>query len=229
MSPLPLPPPGAGAPHHAHQNNIYARRRNSASRGSTSSLSGDDDDAITPCPLEAHHSNNDHHHQQQQSQLQQQQQQQGNPQRPASPSLAPPNNLQSQQQAMMHRRNSWRNSQTIMPMHPDPAMDNGDAAAAGRIESDIDVDAETLWHRMLAIQKMFGCYNSARMRAALDTGAESGFIPSRTCLDLLNDSIDQLPEEAKRKLEDFLGHGDERPILGRSWRHRLLRPVFATR
>ncbi|KAK0724632.1 hypothetical protein B0H67DRAFT_449079, partial [Lasiosphaeris hirsuta] len=65
------------------------------------------------------------------------------------------------------------------------------------------VDAETLWKRMLAIQRMFGCYNSARMRAALDTGAE-GFIPSRTCLDLLNDSIDQLPEESRRQLEEFL-------------------------
>ncbi|KAK3317355.1 hypothetical protein B0T19DRAFT_405054 [Cercophora scortea] len=225
MSPVPLPPPGAGAPHHAHQNNIYAhRRRSSASRGSTSSLSGDDDDAITPCPLEAHHSNRDA----EQQQSQQQQRQQQNPPRRASPSLPPPNNLQSQQQAM-HRRNSWRNSQTIMPMHPDPAMDNGDAAATGGTEAGLDVDAETLWRRMLAIQKMFGCYNSARMRAALDTGAESGFIPSRTCLDLLNDSIDQLPEEAKRKLEDYLEHGDERPILRRSWRQRLLRPVFATR
>jgi hypothetical protein len=31
-----------------------------------------------------------------------------------------------------------------------------------------DVEPELLWRRMLTIQRIFGCYNSARMRAALD-------------------------------------------------------------
>lgn len=44
-------------------------------------------------------------------------------------------------------------------------------------ESEIDdIDAGTLWRRMLAIQRVFGCYNSARMRAALDLGLEDGLI-----------------------------------------------------
>jgi len=39
-----------------------------------------------------------------------------------------------------------------------------------------DIDLNTLWHRMLAIQRVFGCYNSARMRAALDSGVEDEFV-----------------------------------------------------
>lgn len=33
-----------------------------------------------------------------------------------------------------------------------------------------DIDSETLWRRMLEIQRTFGCYNSARMDAALESG-----------------------------------------------------------
>lgn len=35
------------------------------------------------------------------------------------------------------------------------------------LTEDEDVDTERLWRRMLDIQRMFGCYNSARMSAAL--------------------------------------------------------------
>lgn len=91
-----------------------------------------------------------------------------------------------------------------------------------------DIDLNTLWHRMLAIQRVFGCYNSARMRAALDSGVEDEFVPSRTCLDLLNDSIDQLPDESKRQLEEFLEQTScHAPSKRRSWRQRLLhKPIF---
>lgn len=33
-----------------------------------------------------------------------------------------------------------------------------------------EVGTELLWRRMLAVQRRFGCYNSARMQAALDAG-----------------------------------------------------------
>ncbi|KAK5657366.1 hypothetical protein OQA88_2936 [Cercophora sp. LCS_1] len=119
--------------------------------------------------------------------------------------------VQEQQQPQQRPRpqpervTSWRSS---MVMHPDsPAT------------SDSDIDSETLWRRMLEIQRTFGCYNSARMDAALENG--EGVAPPRTCLDLLNDSIDQLPEESKKQLEEYLEHG-EAPTRRKGWRVRLL-------
>jgi hypothetical protein len=38
------------------------------------------------------------------------------------------------------------------------------------------VDPEMLWHRMLMLQSIFNCYNSARMWAALEVGAEGRFL-----------------------------------------------------
>jgi hypothetical protein len=38
------------------------------------------------------------------------------------------------------------------------------------------IDPSLLWQNMLAVQRAFGCYNSARMRAALETGGEEGFM-----------------------------------------------------
>ncbi|KAH8890285.1 hypothetical protein GQ53DRAFT_601388, partial [Thozetella sp. PMI_491] len=67
-----------------------------------------------------------------------------------------------------------------------------------------NTDAATLWRRMLTVQKLFGCYNSARMQAALELGADSGFVPSKTCLDLMNDSLSQLPDEERKQVEDYL-------------------------
>jgi len=54
---------------------------------------------------------------------------------------------------------------------PHPHLD-GDSGENGVFE----VDATTLWRRMLVIQRIFGCYNSARMRAALDLGVDDGFV-----------------------------------------------------
>jgi hypothetical protein len=34
--------------------------------------------------------------------------------------------------------------------------------------SSAGLDAAQLWERMLSVQRVFGCYNSARMRAALE-------------------------------------------------------------
>ncbi|RDL41273.1 uncharacterized protein BP5553_01252 [Venustampulla echinocandica] len=56
-----------------------------------------------------------------------------------------------------------------------------------------ETDAEC-WERMLALQKEYHCYNSARLEAAVEA-LENGCkieevpIPPRQCLDLLNESL----------------------------------------
>lgn len=51
-------------------------------------------------------------------------------------------------------------------------------------------DAET-WGRMLALQREYRCYNSARLEAAVEAldRCEEVVIPSRLCLDLLNEEL----------------------------------------
>ncbi|KAI1361385.1 hypothetical protein F5Y08DRAFT_314832, partial [Xylaria arbuscula] len=43
-------------------------------------------------------------------------------------------------------------------------------ASVKALEEGTNGDLEMLWMRMLALQKRFGCYNSARMSAALSSG-----------------------------------------------------------
>ncbi|KAK3937366.1 hypothetical protein QBC46DRAFT_267671 [Diplogelasinospora grovesii] len=162
------------------------------SHASTSSLS-DDEDAITACPLKKPSLNQRQH--------------------TNVSATANGQHESSQQHSRPHsqRSNSWRTSIS----HFDPPDSEGDGCNYEEIPT------ELLWRRMLTIQRMFGCYNSARMRAALEAGAEN-FVPSRTCLDLLNDSIDHLPEEAKRQLEEFLGQEATGTKKRKSWRQRLL-------
>lgn len=60
---------------------------------------------------------------------------------------------------------------------------------------DGESDAEC-WSRMLMLQREYHCYNSARLEAAVEA-LERGVrieevpIPSRLCLDLLNDELEQ--------------------------------------
>jgi hypothetical protein len=153
MSPLPMPVSTRNKPPHHRQ------RRGSASHSSTSSLSGDED-AITPCPLDSVSSQQPQHQKYQQNQQQQQQSEMMQEQ------------ATQRTQSRRPSTSSWRNSQVLSSL--DPLDANGDANDGGACSPNID--PETLWLRMLTIQRMFGCYNSARMRAALDTGAESGFV-----------------------------------------------------
>ncbi|KAI0444025.1 hypothetical protein F4803DRAFT_284932 [Xylaria telfairii] len=67
-------------------------------------------------------------------------------------------------------------------------------ASVKALEEGTDGDPERLWMRMLALQKKFGCYNSARMSAALSSGNVSKLRPSKACLDLLNEHMATLPE-----------------------------------
>ncbi|KAF8864027.1 hypothetical protein BDZ45DRAFT_74888 [Acephala macrosclerotiorum] len=56
-------------------------------------------------------------------------------------------------------------------------------------------DAEC-WSRMLALQRKYHCYNSARLEAAVEAlengwGEDAVQIPSRLCLDLLNEQLEE--------------------------------------
>ncbi|KAI0413018.1 hypothetical protein F5X98DRAFT_302774 [Xylaria grammica] len=67
-------------------------------------------------------------------------------------------------------------------------------ASVKALEEGTNGDPERLWMRMLALQQKFGCYNSARMSAALSSGNMSILRPSKACLDLLNENMTALPE-----------------------------------
>ncbi|KAI2777611.1 hypothetical protein F4815DRAFT_286701 [Daldinia loculata] len=63
------------------------------------------------------------------------------------------------------------------------------------LEEGTEGDPERLWERMLALQQVYGCYNSARMSAALSSGDVSLLLPSKACLNLLNENMSFLPDE----------------------------------
>ncbi|KAG6354619.1 hypothetical protein INS49_004637 [Diaporthe citri] len=85
-----------------------------------------------------------------------------------------------------------------------------------------DLDDAGLWRRMLDIQREFHCYNSARMAAALlelEMGVDVGrYAPSRSCLDLLNDSVSDLPEEDKERLVEWLHENSTKRKRSAKWK-----------
>lgn len=87
------------------------------------------------------------------------------------------------------------------------------------------MDREILWHQMLLVQGRFGCYKSARMQAALE--GYDMLIPSKTCLDLINDSIGEMPEDAKQRIEDFLQQEGSGARAKKGKLRRLLRRVMS--
>ncbi|KAK1833918.1 hypothetical protein QBC39DRAFT_369548 [Podospora conica] len=159
------------------------RRRGNTTTSNMSSSSSSSEDAITPCPPHSHPN----------ALLDAEADQPQQPQQHRRPPI--PNNHHRQ------RPTSWRSTLSLSSSDDEDTNTNTTTAAA-------ETDPETLWRRMLALQRMFGCYNSARMRAALDQDpVAGGGVPSRTCLDLLNDSIDTLPEEERKRVEAFLEGG----------------------
>lgn len=62
-------------------------------------------------------------------------------------------------------------------------------------------DPERLWRKMLALQQIYGCYNSARMSAALESNDAQLLLPSKACLDLLNENVNLLPDEVEQVLK----------------------------
>lgn len=109
-----------------------------------------------------------------------------------------------------------------------------------------DLDDAGLWRRMLDIQREFHCYNSARMAAALlelEMGVDVGryareylpvppvffsagphlltcccFVASRSCLDLLNDSVSDLPDEDKERLVEWLHENSTKRKRSAKWK-----------
>ncbi|KAK7748194.1 hypothetical protein SLS53_001449 [Cytospora paraplurivora] len=90
-----------------------------------------------------------------------------------------------------------------------------------------DMDDAKLWRRMLDIQREFHCYNSARMAAALlelEMGVDvAPYAPSRSCLDLLNDGVSDMPVHDKERLVEWLHeHSNRRKRSGVLKRNSLL-------
>ncbi|KAH7021277.1 uncharacterized protein B0I36DRAFT_353952 [Microdochium trichocladiopsis] len=69
------------------------------------------------------------------------------------------------------------------------------------LEHGTDGDPARLWERMLALQQAYGCYKSARMSAALSSGDASLLLPSKACLDLMNEHMSALPDDVDLALE----------------------------
>lgn len=70
------------------------------------------------------------------------------------------------------------------------------------LEEGTDGNPEQLWKRMLALQQQFGCYKSARMSAALELGDSGFLLPSKACLDLMNDDMHALPGGVEAVLKE---------------------------
>ncbi|KAI0545365.1 hypothetical protein F4679DRAFT_588574 [Xylaria curta] len=86
-------------------------------------------------------------------------------------------------------------SRSVSPNSLHSSVDiNRRRASVKALEEGTDGDLDRLWMRMLALQQKFGCYNSARMSAALSSGNVSRLRPSKACLDLLNEHMATLPE-----------------------------------
>ncbi|ETS80934.1 hypothetical protein PFICI_08463 [Pestalotiopsis fici W106-1] len=70
------------------------------------------------------------------------------------------------------------------------------------LEEGTDGNPEQLWKRMLALQQLYGCYKSARMSAALELGDAGSLLPSKTCLDLMNEDLHALPGDVEAVLKE---------------------------
>lgn len=78
------------------------------------------------------------------------------------------------------------------------------------LEEGTEGDPERLWKRMLALQRTYNCYNSARMSAALSSGNVSLLLPSKACLNLLNENMTFLPDEAGGILGEWQSSANNR-------------------
>ncbi|KAK8040044.1 hypothetical protein PG993_008455 [Apiospora rasikravindrae] len=103
----------------------------------------------------------------------------------------------------IHHRHSTRSPSptTSSSLHEADSEEALDTFASRRrdsvraLERGAGGDPERLWRRMLELQQTYGCYNSARMSAALESG-DASLRPSRACLNLLNEHMVLLPEDA---------------------------------
>ncbi|KAI1498041.1 hypothetical protein F5X99DRAFT_343114 [Biscogniauxia marginata] len=75
-------------------------------------------------------------------------------------------------------------------------------------------DPERLWKRMLALQQIYSCYNSARMSAALSSGNASLLLPSKACLDLMNEHMAVLPDDVEPAFFEWCLNAEAGPVAG---------------
>ncbi|EPE09304.1 hypothetical protein F503_07080 [Ophiostoma piceae UAMH 11346] len=142
---------------------------------------------------------------------------------------------------MLFRRSFSRSSRSSRASTASLSDSDGDSfvstssALSAHAADGLATNDTLLWHRMLALQRQYHCYNSARMSAALQDDTMA--IPPRACLDLLNDSIAtaDLCDEARAHVDqlrnnDFSSHtntNDKRPAswsrYGRIKRRRMRR------
>jgi len=103
----------------------------------------------------------------------------------------------SPSQTIHSRRTMSRTNSSRTP--PPPALNGFSDFFHSRVNTPVAIpapkesDAEC-WERMLALQREYHCYNSARLEAAVEA-LEQGYaieevpMPSRLCLDLLNEEL----------------------------------------
>ncbi|KAI1324401.1 hypothetical protein F5Y16DRAFT_306952 [Xylariaceae sp. FL0255] len=139
-------------------------------------MTNDDIDAITPCPVESSTSSS-----------------------PSSTTALPPINK------------DVRTTRSVSPSSSSVCSSSSLATRRSRnqrresikvLEEETGGDPERLWRRMLALQRQYGCYNSARMSAALSSGDVSLLRPSKACLDLLNEHMAAIADADETESEN---------------------------
>ncbi|KAK8086060.1 hypothetical protein PG994_001034 [Apiospora phragmitis] len=175
-----------------------------SSRSSSVSASDDDIDAITPCPLPAPTTTETSTSK--------------TPVCPSSSSSSSYSTTSSRnlsEDAPRHSRRSSSGSHSsgshrrmlaaALGLHrsnrPWTPSRAGAATPVRALEQGAGGDPERLWRRMLELQQTYGCYNSARMSAALESG-DASLRPSRACLNLLNEHMVLLPDDTDYALRD---------------------------
>ncbi|OHE94934.1 hypothetical protein CORC01_09728, partial [Colletotrichum orchidophilum] len=89
---------------------------------------------------------------------------------------------------------------------------------SGRRASAEDTNLQELWECMLELQQQYHCYNSTRMEIAADREDAMDMMPTKYCMDMLNDSIESLPEEGWKKLSKFLITDLEHAQKSQKWK-----------
>ncbi|KAK7978401.1 hypothetical protein PG996_004449 [Apiospora saccharicola] len=189
-----------------------------SSRSSSMSTYDDDIDAITPCPLPAAPTSNE---------TSTSSKTPASLSSSTSPSYSSSRNHSEEELRQSSRRsstssssrrkmlaavfgrnsNSRSSSPTSSSLNDANSEEDLDMFASRRrdsvraLEQGAGGDPERLWRRMLELQQTYGCYNSARMSAALESG-DASLRPSRACLDLLNENMVLLPDDADYAVRD---------------------------
>ncbi|KAM0334971.1 hypothetical protein ACHAQA_000005 [Verticillium albo-atrum] len=107
------------------------------------------------------------------------------------------------------------------PAQTSPHIRRPSALCARRCSADQSIDVRGLWEAMLELQQRYHCYKSTRMLIAAESDGAADMIPSRACIDHLNDSIESLPDEGWKVLERYLAHDEDsqKGLKWKFWKH----------